>query len=381
MAAMFVRYRLETASEAVQRLEAIDGEFWGPEGRASHPTHKVLRDIATELTSEEYTERSGFAASFAASIQSEGHGAWRRWGQPSIAIRDCATTSKVLRCKTCTSDKAFVLVPVLCLSRYCPTCCVKNRARTQRRLRAILGRFKNRPRFLTLTVKSSHDLNEARDRLLRAWAKFRSRAWVRRMMRGGFAVLEVTYNPQTGWHPHLHIAFDGVYMHHARMVDEWMSCCTCSCYRGRASNRKPVLCCLDSWEDRDGRYRTCTDPACTCTGSYAGPAGQFIKVIDAEAAVRELGKYLAKELGEASPNLPKERLIEFLRLTWGRRTLYTFGTHFDPTLEALEEEIRIRAMRDEYDGDPRCPLCDSTDLHQMGIRACERAPPAKEERA
>lgn len=363
-----MRFRAEPAALAAA-LEAVDGAWWHRTGRTGLCALKDIRHILHDF--EPHWGQSCEEA-LALQLEMEAKTAWTRWGNRATAIRECGEFVKVLRCKGCVSDKAYVLVPEWCLSRYCPTCCKINRCRTQARLRTILGRFKNSPRFLTLTVASGHDLQETRRRLWEAWAKFRRRAWVRRLMHGGFAVLEVTYSEERGWHPHLHIAFDGYYLPWARMVDEWMSCCGCSCSRPR-DRHDPVLCCKAKWKD-DDRFHQCS--GCDCAGAGAGPAGQFVKALSTAQAVRQLGKYCAKELGEASPNLPRERLIEFLRLTWGRRTLSTFGTHYDPALEAEDEEIALRALRDIIEpNDLKCPLCGSTELRQTGIRAVERAPP------
>jgi hypothetical protein len=154
-----------------------------------------------------------------------------------------------------------------------------------------------------------------------------------------------------------------------------MSCCGCTCKRGRG-DREPVLCCKAKWQDEHDRFSRCT--GCECCGSRAEPGGFNVKLKGPADTARELGKYCAKELGEAQPNLPLGDLCEFLQATWGRRMLTTFGTHYNPQLEAEEEELDLRAFREVVDGKHRCPVCSGDDLFLEGVQAVERSPPEKE---
>ncbi len=337
-----------------------------------------FRDLARPYLHHVWAGAEDNAPGAYAYLEGEVKRARKRWLRAGESIETCGTTAKVLQCHTCAGAPGRLVLTQWCMSRYCPTCCRMNRDRSRARIEQVLGRFKNRVRFLTLTVRSERDLVATRRRLSDAWKKWQRRAWVRERLRGGIAAQEVTYSASHGWHPHLHVCWDGDYLPRARAIDEWMSCTGCTCARSRKKDRAAVLCCRSTWSDKRGEFERCTSPDCRCTGSYAEPTGFDVREAGKpQDMARELGKYCAKEIGECQPNLPPLDLVEFIAATWGRRLLTTFGCHYDPELDRLEAEIDFRAMREEWDPELRCPTCDSTGLEFVGFErtAVARPPP------
>jgi len=84
---------------------------------------------------------------------------------------------------------------------------------------------KQRIRFMTLTLKSNDDAPEVSVRRLYAsFRKLRQRQKMKPLIAGGIAFLELTYTPERRqFHPHLHIVFQGNYVPHAQLRNEWLS--------------------------------------------------------------------------------------------------------------------------------------------------------------
>lgn len=92
--------------------------------------------------------------------------------------------------------------------------------------RNLLAFLDHRPvRFLTLTLKSSHDpLSQQIDRLYLCFNKLRrTRIW-RTKTNGGVAFLEITWNEtRQSWHPHLHLITEGHFIPQNLLSKTWLA--------------------------------------------------------------------------------------------------------------------------------------------------------------
>lgn len=111
-----------------------------------------------------------------------------------------------------------------CRDRFCKPCA---RERAGIVARNLLEQVKDRElRFVTLTLKTMHDeLGLELDRLYASFRKLQRRAFWKRHVWGGAALLEVKYNHDTErWHPHLHVLCEGRYMKQSALAGEWKQC-------------------------------------------------------------------------------------------------------------------------------------------------------------
>ncbi len=76
-------------------------------------------------------------------------------------------------------------------------------------------------RFFTLTIKSGPDLQLRAETLLEAWRRFQARMWWGSRTRGAIIKIEVTWDPDLGWHVHLHGLQVGSYLPQEELSEEW----------------------------------------------------------------------------------------------------------------------------------------------------------------
>lgn len=108
-----------------------------------------------------------------------------------------------------------------CKDRFCKPCA---RERAGRVSRTLLDHVENKQlRFITLTLKTqTPNLTFELDRLYKAFQAIRRRAFWKRHVVGGCALLEVKHNESSDrWHPHLHILVEGSYIPHTKLATEW----------------------------------------------------------------------------------------------------------------------------------------------------------------
>lgn len=88
------------------------------------------------------------------------------------------------------------------------------------------------PVMITLTVKNSHDFEECFDNLVQSFRRLleRRRDWLKkgrgitqfRHVQGGYYSIEITHDPETGYHPHIHLAaICSSYLDQKKLSDEW----------------------------------------------------------------------------------------------------------------------------------------------------------------
>jgi len=193
-----------------------------------------------------------------------------------------------------------------CDVRGCPHC-DRRRGRETAQVFETYFRAMKRPRFMTLTIESSGRLEEGLTRLRESFTRFKRRKAFKAHVVGGFYSIEVTYG-EAGWHPHLHIVFDGFYWDQAELSAEW---------------------------------------------SAAG-GGPIVDIREADlGSVKELTKYLVKGSGiYDSAELVKEQ-YEVLK---GKRLWGAFGRFY-----GLSGGLRELFSQDSR-ADGECPVCGEAGL-------------------
>jgi len=114
------------------------------------------------------------------------------------------------------------------LTHFCPDCAKHRSGRAKKRYTPIIQKFAhfNRllytPIFITLTIRSGFDLESLLDLLFKSFKRLRSRgAWKNHIV-GAIASCELTFNPQHGWHPHIHIiAFRRAFWDSDELNESW----------------------------------------------------------------------------------------------------------------------------------------------------------------
>ena len=99
-----------------------------------------------------------------------------------------------------------------CKDRLCPNCNWRRSLRTFSKLTKIIKskefiETKYRSLFLTLTVKNCEvtELHKTIDNLLYSFEKFLKIKEIKNINKGYFRALEIKFNKETGFHPHLHV--------------------------------------------------------------------------------------------------------------------------------------------------------------------------------
>lgn len=245
-----------------------------PDNAAQQRLHAATRHsrarLLEALTVASYAERSD-ADPATAETPSE---------KTARLIRSCGRFPVI--CAKAESGE-LVRVWARCKSRLCPTCGVIRARQLRDDLRELVKSI-DAPKLLTLTLRSSDAPLGDQVATLRASLKRlrRSKAW-KRHVRGGLAVIEVTYNAARGqWHPHLHLLVDGSYWRQAKIAD--------------------------LWEGITGSSRIVDVRA----------------VHDRAAAVGYCLKYVLKT--QTMPDVPPARLSEWVVAMKGQRMAQTFGT-------------------------------------------------------
>lgn len=137
------------------------------------------------------------------------------------AFKRCGHRAYVLQ--SLTNPERFKIASSKCKDRFCKPCA---RERARGVARKLLEHVDKRElRFLTLTLKTqSPDLKTELDRLYSSFQLLRRRAFWKRHVTGGAAMLEVKWNEKSSrWHPHLHVLVEGRYIPHTHLVKEWQA--------------------------------------------------------------------------------------------------------------------------------------------------------------
>jgi hypothetical protein len=144
-------------------------------------------------------------------------------GQPTHrvhAFATCSTSAWLLQSKT--DPRRLKIVSATCHDRFCVPCAAARACVIRRNLATQMADEPYRLITLTLRARQTH-LSAQIDRLYACFKRLRSTALWTENVRGGFAILEVTWNVEDHhWHPHLHIIATGNYIPHKRLSDEWL---------------------------------------------------------------------------------------------------------------------------------------------------------------
>lgn len=98
--------------------------------------------------------------------------------------------------------------PVTCGCRLCPFCTRRRAQRLRAQFRRVIATMSN-PVHVTLSFKNVPQLTgEVLDGCLRSLTRLRGRKFWRDAVRGGVWAFEVTYKPESGFHPHFHLLVD-----------------------------------------------------------------------------------------------------------------------------------------------------------------------------
>lgn len=182
-----------------------------------------------------------------------------------------------------------------CRDRLCPTCSLIRSRQTADRVHAAVARMDS-PRFMTLTIRSAGEpLASLLQRLREGFRRLRqTREWQRRV-RGGVYAIETTYREASGgWHPHVHLIWDGGYFAQRELSRLWLR----------------------------------------CTGD--SPIVDVRAIRSKRAVAKYVAKYVAK--GVAAMEWPDDKIAEYGDAMHGARLLHTFGNLHGVKLDVDESE-------------------------------------------
>ncbi len=111
-----------------------------------------------------------------------------------------------------------------CNSRVCPRCSMMRARELEGRVVEAIDGIDS-PGLITLTLASTDQpLRTQLDRLKVCFRALRRRRAWKDHVKGGIAVVEVTYSARLGqWHPHLHVLADFAYWHQKALSLEWLA--------------------------------------------------------------------------------------------------------------------------------------------------------------
>jgi len=231
--------------------------------------------------------------------------AFRADGAPDLSCRaDRMAECSVTWGHYATRSGNGSLRPYTCDDRLCPACVAHRTRGVRATLERVMGGEKT-TRFITLTqpVIPGEPATAGRERLLASWSRFwraQKRAGDDAYIHGGMRRVEVTWSKRGGWHWHLHVLCQGVYLPHQVLVSLW-------------------------------------------TAAGGGFIVDIRRVRHQAGAAAELTKYVLKVAG-----LPPEKIVEYARATQGVRDVQTFGTWYRAEAEEVaggEEEERAALVR------------------------------------
>lgn len=146
-----------------------------------------------------------------------------KWGRMADDLQRCHEYFRGFQCK----PKAHRWAKPVhsCQFKLCPFCMRARRGRSLARYRKALADRSKRWRFVTLTIRNTRYLDEGREKLWKSFERLRHRVIWTRNVRGAIARGEITWNAKAQtWHPHIHILYDGEYIPHEWLAQQWEQC-------------------------------------------------------------------------------------------------------------------------------------------------------------
>ncbi|MGT2803335.1 protein rep [Streptococcus henryi] len=212
-------------------------------------------------------------------------------------------------------DKKALLYTETCKDKFC-LICARNKARRDTRelldVAKAMARLNNVDTvFITLTIVSGHDLGRKIDELNNAYDRLMRREMFTDVSKGAITKLEVTYNEEHGYHPHLHVLM---------FVGK-------NYYKKRKGfiEREDLL---TAWREVTG------DPRITQVDIRRTRANRRKGIADSnEAAALEVGKYVAKA---SEYNATGEVFAGFVKGLHGRKVL-----RYSSTAEMFRNAHRV----------------------------------------
>ena len=138
------------------------------------------------------------------------------------AFQQCGADCTVEYCK---EEKKYRLRAQYCHCRHCEPCArAKGNLLTANLRKRLETQADGRYRFITLTLRHRDDnLRPQIERLYQSFRALRASKLWKGSQRGGCAILEVKWDPDTGlWHPHLHVISEGDFIHQADLSNAWL---------------------------------------------------------------------------------------------------------------------------------------------------------------
>lgn len=128
-------------------------------------------------------------------------------------------------CTIASCDTADLFAPISCGDPLCLQC-ARWRQRTYRkyvekRVNEVLHIHHGKLRMVTLTVKSSFDLEDRFNHLKDSFRELRRRRIWKDNVVAALAGYEVTYSDSEGWHVHVHLISTGTYMPQPLLKKAW----------------------------------------------------------------------------------------------------------------------------------------------------------------
>lgn len=217
----------------------------------------------------------------------------------AVRVKDCGT---VLSFRVTSDGVKRLYSANFCRERLCPMCAWRKSLKCFQEVSKVMNIAQQEnsalvPIFLTLTLQncSGEDLGNTLDVIFEGWNRLNSNKRMKRIFKGWFRALEVTYNKKADtFHPHIHAIlmvdkgyFKGKdYMTTAEWVKVWRKAC-----------------------------RLSYDPVC-----------DIRKVKGGSKAIKEVSKYTVKDSDFISKDkVLTDKLIATLSKALRNRRLYAFG--------------------------------------------------------
>lgn len=241
---------------------------------------------------------------------------WKPKKVCSLMLADCfqrlGQNKRAMRVRFCSSQLAFAVNTEtgekrlhsadFCRERLCPMCAWRKSLKCFQEVSRVMDAAQQEqanlvPIFLTLTLKNctGEDLDGTLDTVFQGWHRLINNKRMKRIFKGWFRALEVTYNKEADtFHPHIHAIlmvdkgyFKGKdYMTTAEWVKAWRKAC-----------------------------RLSYDPVC-----------DIRKVKGGNKAIKEVSKYTVKDSDFISEDKDlTDKLVAILSKALRYRRLYAFG--------------------------------------------------------
>jgi len=115
-------------------------------------------------------------------------------------------------------------VPISCGNRFCNICQSSRQNRARFKIESLIKRLPKiqgfRLKMLTLSVPNTPDLQAGVDHLFKSFRRLRQRQYFKNRVVGGLIVCEITKS-EAGWHPHLHILIQSMYLNFDVLLKLW----------------------------------------------------------------------------------------------------------------------------------------------------------------